>query len=104
MPLVDAAMRGSVGPYALQAAIAAEHCRARTAAETNWTEILRLYTLLEQVVPSPIISLNRAVAVAMADGPSAGLAFTLEVYDRVTNGRDGYPRAVFWQDVIGLSA
>src|ERR1041384_2823966 len=62
------------GPYALQAAIAAEHCRAMRAEDTNWREIVRLYDLLDRVQPSPIVSLNRAVAVAMAEGPRAGLA------------------------------
>ena len=62
------------GPYALQAAIAAEHCRAARAEDTDWREILRLYDLLERVQPSPMVSLNRAVAVAMAEGPEAGLA------------------------------
>ena len=73
--LIDEARqnRNGIGPYALQAAIAAEHCRALRAEDTDWSEIVRLYDLLEQAQPSPIISLNRAVAVAMADGPQAGL-------------------------------
>jgi RNA polymerase sigma-70 factor (ECF subfamily) len=62
------------GPFALQASIAAVHCQAAHPADTNWSEIVRLYTQLERVQPSPIVSLNRAVAVAMADGPRAGLA------------------------------
>jgi RNA polymerase sigma-70 factor, ECF subfamily len=62
------------GPFALQAAIAAEHCKAALPNDTNWTEIVRLYGELEAVQPSPVVSLNRAVAVAMADGPRAGLA------------------------------
>jgi len=62
------------GPYTLQAAIAACHARALTADQTNWHEIAQLYELLGQQTPSPIIELNRAVAVAMADGPAAGLA------------------------------
>lgn len=73
LPLVEEAFRGNPGPFALQAAIAAEHCRAARTEETNWTQIVRLYDLLAAVQPSPIISLNRAVAVAMADGPQAGL-------------------------------
>ena len=73
-PLVAAAFSGTVGPFAIQAAIAAVHCRATTAEETNWNEIVRLYDLLLRVQASPIISLNRAVAVAMLDGPEAGLA------------------------------
>ncbi len=62
------------GPYALQAAIAAGHARARTAAETDWARIADLYGALAAVAPSPIVELNRAVAVAMASGPAAGLA------------------------------
>lgn len=61
------------GPYALQAAIAACHARARTANETDWNRIVSLYTELSRVVPSPVIDLNRAVAVSMASGPAAGL-------------------------------
>jgi RNA polymerase sigma factor (sigma-70 family) len=64
---------GTLGPYALQAAIAACHGRARTAEETDWTRIAALYTLLAQVMPSPIVELNRGVALAMAFGPQAGL-------------------------------
>src|SRR2546425_7275394 len=74
LPLVDEALRSGPGPFALQAAIAAVHCRATSAEETDWREIVRLYDLLERVQPSPIVSLNRAVAVAMADGPRRGLA------------------------------
>ena len=66
-------LRGVLGPYALQAAIAACHARARTAAETNWEQIAALYDALAQLTPSPIVDLNRAVAVAMAFGPAAGL-------------------------------
>src|SRR5262249_36515342 len=62
------------GPLALQAAIAAQHCQAAQAADTDWPEILRVYDLLERVQPSPIVALNRAVAVAMVAGPQAGLA------------------------------
>ena len=62
------------GPYALQAAIAACHARATTAAETDWARIVALYELLARLVPSPVIELNRAVAVGMASGPAAGLA------------------------------
>ena len=67
------ALAGSLGPYALQAAIAACHARARTAAETDWARIVALYDALAQVAPSPIVELNRAVAVAMAFGPAEGL-------------------------------
>ena len=71
---------GANGPYALQAGIAACHARARTAAETDWAQIAGLYTALAQVTPSPVIDLNRAVAVAMAFGPAAGL----ELVDALT--------------------
>jgi RNA polymerase sigma-70 factor, ECF subfamily len=64
---------GAFGPYALQAAIAACHTRARTATETDWTRIAALYDALAQLAPSPVVELNRAVAVAMAFGPAAGL-------------------------------
>ena len=74
LPLVDEALRGDAGPYALQAAIAAVHCRAARAEDTDWPRIVRLYDLLARVQPSPVVSLNRAVAVAMASGPAAGLA------------------------------
>lgn len=74
LPLVEEGLRGGPGPYALQAAIAALHCQARHAEETDWPQIAQLYSLLEAVQPSPIVALNRAVAVAMADGPRAGLA------------------------------
>ncbi|MFE0376120.1 RNA polymerase sigma factor [Streptomyces inhibens] len=65
---------GTVGPYALQAAIAACHARARTAQETDWPRIAVLYEALAQVVPSPVVELNRAVAVGMAFGAEQGLA------------------------------
>ena len=68
------ALGGTRGPYALQAAIAACHARARTAEATDWREIAGLYTILVEVVPSPVVELNRAVAVGMAYGPAAGLA------------------------------
>jgi RNA polymerase sigma factor (sigma-70 family) len=67
------ALGGTLGPYALQAAIAACHARARTAAETDWLRIAALYDALAQLTPSPIVDLNRAVAVGMAFGPAAGL-------------------------------
>jgi len=68
------ALGGAQGPYALQAAIAAGHARARTPAETDWARIAALYQALARVAPSPVVELNRAVAVAMASGPAAGLA------------------------------
>lgn len=73
LSLVEEAFRGEVGPYGVQAAIAAEHCRAERADETDWVRIVALYDVLERLEPSPIVLLNRAVAVAMRDGPRAGL-------------------------------
>jgi len=64
---------GAFGPYALQAAIAACHARALSPEETNWARIVALYDALARLAPSPIVELNRAVAVAMASGPAAGL-------------------------------
>ena len=64
---------GALGPYALQAAIAACHARATTAAETDWPRIVALYDAVAQLAPSPVVELNRAVAVGMAFGPAAGL-------------------------------
>jgi RNA polymerase sigma-70 factor, ECF subfamily len=64
---------GAHGPYALQAAIAACHARAPTAAETDWQRIVALYDVLSERYPSPVVELNRAVALAMAFGPQAGL-------------------------------
>ena len=72
---------GGDGPYSLQAAIAACHARARTAEETDWPRIVALYDRLVRLSPSPIVELNRAVALAMAYGPKAGL----EVVDRLTD-------------------
>jgi RNA polymerase sigma-70 factor (ECF subfamily) len=74
LPLVDEALRREPGPFALQAAIAAEHCKAARSGDTDWPRIVQFYDLLERVQPSPIVSLNRAVAVAMVEGPRAGLA------------------------------
>ncbi len=72
---------GASGPYALQAAIAACHARAVTAESTDWQQIVRLYAELGQLTPSPVVELNRAVAVSMALGPQAGL----EIVDRLTS-------------------
>ena len=72
---------GRAGPYALQAAIAACHARARTGEETDWAGIVALYEALSRLSPSPIIELNRAVAVAMTSGPAAGL----ELVDELTS-------------------
>jgi predicted RNA polymerase sigma factor len=66
-------LAGAMGPYALQAAIAACHARAATAAETDWPRMVALYDALAQLAPSPVVELNRAVAVGMAFGPAAGL-------------------------------
>ncbi|MBE9160278.1 RNA polymerase sigma factor [Nodosilinea sp. LEGE 06152] len=68
-----------VGPYALQAAIAAVHAEAPSPATTDWTQIVGLYGLLAQIEPSPVVQLNRAVAVAMRDGPQAGLQLLDEI-------------------------
>ena len=73
LPLVEEALGRGEGPFALQAAIAAVHCRASRAADTDWRRILQLYDRLEQVQPSPVVSLNRAVAVAMVSGPRPAL-------------------------------
>jgi len=79
---------GGLGPYALQAAIAACHARARTPAETHWARIAALYEALAQLTPSPVVELNRAVAVAMAFGPALGL----DLVDALTSepSLDGY--------------
>ena len=74
---------GALGPYALQAAIAACHARARTPEETDWTRIVALSDALAQLTPSPVVELNRAVALGLAFGPAAGL----EVVDRLTAER-----------------
>ncbi len=75
--LVEAVLRsGRLGPYALQAAIAAVHAEAAEPAATDWGQIVGLYGVLANVSPSPVVELNRAVAVAMRDGPAAGLALT----------------------------
>jgi len=74
LPLVEEGLRGGPSPFALQAAIAAVHCQAARAEDTDWPQIVRLYDILERLQPSPIVSLNRAVAVAMVDGPRPGLA------------------------------
>ena len=82
--LLDKAMRHRrPGPYQVQAAIAALHARAAVAADTDWAGIERLYTTLEQIQPSPVISLNRAVAVAKLGGPEAALALLAPLADRL---------------------
>jgi RNA polymerase sigma factor (sigma-70 family) len=82
------ALGGALGPYALQAAIAACHVRARAAEDTDWGRIVALYDALAQLAPSPVVELNRAVAVSMAYGPAAGL----ELVDHLAHepALDGY--------------
>ncbi|MBD3885780.1 RNA polymerase sigma factor [Phormidium tenue FACHB-886] len=86
LPLVEEALRSGTGPFALQAAIAALHCQAARAEETDWLQIVRLYDLLERLQPSPIVSLNRAVAIAMVAGPQAALV----LIDTLATQLDGY--------------
>ena len=75
LPLVEAALRARpVGPYAVQAAIAAVHARAERAGDTDWPQIAALYGVLLELAPSPVVELNRAAAIAMAEGPERGLA------------------------------
>jgi len=115
--LVEQALRGRpTGPYAVQAAIGAVHATATTAAETDWNEIVGLYDVLRRIEPSPVVELNRAVAVAMRDGPAAGVslieailargdltdyrpahAARAELYRRlgsIDDARDAYRRAI----------
>ena len=90
LSLVESALReGPPGPYALQAAIAAVHARASRAEETDWRQIVGLYHLLLGVQPSPVVELNHAAAVAMAEGPAAGLRL-LDRLDRSADLRDYY--------------
>jgi predicted RNA polymerase sigma factor len=83
-----AVSKGAVGEYQLQAAIAAVHDQASQAEETDWRQILALYGLLDKMTGNPVVTLNRAVAAAMADGPAAGLALLETVDERLT----GHPR------------
>ena len=81
--LVDHALASRrIGPYTLQAAIAAVHAEAPAAAETDWSQIVGLYDVLMRAAPSPVVELNRAVAVAMRDGPMAGLALIDTILER----------------------
>jgi len=73
---------GRVGPYAIQAAIAAVHAGAPSVADTDWAEIVGLYDVLQRINPSPVVELNRAVAVAMRDGPDSGLALIDAILER----------------------
>jgi RNA polymerase sigma factor (sigma-70 family) len=82
--LDEAVGKGAVGEYRLQAAIAAVHDQARQADDTDWRQILALYGLLEQMTGNPVVTLNRAVAAAMAEGPAAGLALIDAVDERLT--------------------
>ncbi len=78
--LIDTALKTyPIGPYQLQAAIAAVHDEAHESEDTDWTQIVSLYRLLARIAPSPVVTLNRAVAVGMADGPLAGLALLDEL-------------------------
>jgi RNA polymerase sigma-70 factor (ECF subfamily) len=86
LPLVEEAFQGGPGPYAVQAAIAALHCGAARPEDTDWPQILQLYDLLERLQPSPIIELNRAVAVAMVHGPQQALT----LIDGLAGELDGY--------------
>lgn len=87
--LVDEAVaQGAVGEYQLQAAIAAIHARAAKAGDTDWPQILALYGLLDRMTGNPVVTLNRAVAAAMADGPAAGLA----ILDAVAEKLEGHHR------------
>jgi RNA polymerase sigma-70 factor (ECF subfamily) len=93
--LVDEALSNTPGPFALEAAISAEHCKAARADDTNWPRIVTLYDLLFQLLPSPVVALNRAVAIAMAQGPQSGLTIIdelaesgeLDEYDLLHAGR-----------------
>ncbi len=84
IPLIQEAFRGEVGAFTIQAAISAQHCQAARAEDTNWRQIVLLYDLLERIQPSPIVSLNRAVALAMADGPKPAL----EIVDKLSVNSD----------------
>jgi RNA polymerase sigma-70 factor (ECF subfamily) len=86
LPLVEEGLRGGPTPFALQAAIAALHCEAATAAETDWPQIVRLYERLEAMQPSPVVTLNRAVAVAMVVGPRRAL----DLIETIAAELDGY--------------
>lgn len=86
LPLVEEALRGEWSAFAVQAAIAALHCQVTRAEETDWVQIVWLYNVLERLQPSPIVSLNRAVAIAMVDSPLAALA----LIDGLAAELDGY--------------
>src|SRR5260221_7399180 len=88
LPLVEEALGGGPGPFAVEAAIAALHCEAARGEDKDWPQIVRLYDVLERLQPSSIVSLNRAVAVAMAEGPRPALALIDKL--AATGGLDGY--------------
>jgi RNA polymerase sigma-70 factor (ECF subfamily) len=88
LPLVEAAFRAGAGRFALQEGISAVHCQAAQAGDTDWQEILRLYDLLERLYPSPIVALNRAVAVAKVNGIEPTLALVDAL--AATGDLDGY--------------
>jgi RNA polymerase sigma-70 factor (ECF subfamily) len=105
--LVERALASKrIGPYTLQAAIAAVHAEAPSAAETDWAQIVALYDLLLRTEPSPIIELNRAVAVAMRDGPAKGLELVDALLERgeLTQYHLAHAtRADFWRR-LGMKA
>ena len=88
--------KGQVGPYQLQAAIAAVHDEAKSVEATDWPQILGLYDLLAHVAPSPLVTLNRAVAVAMVSGPAAGLEALSEL--------DADPRLATYHRLVAVRA
>jgi RNA polymerase sigma-70 factor (ECF subfamily) len=88
MPLVEEALRQGAGAYGIQAAIAALHCQASRPEDTDWRQIVGLYDRLAELQPSPVVALNRAVALAMANGPEAGLEIIEELAER--DDLDGY--------------
>ncbi|MFI6904173.1 DUF6596 domain-containing protein [Nonomuraea sp. NPDC050394] len=90
---------GPLGPYVLQAAIAVSHAQAESAAETNWPQIAALYGALVRLMPSPVVQLNRAVAVGMAEGPEAGLALIDEL-TRDPALKDYHPLSVVHGDLL----
>src|SRR5262249_16342611 len=88
LPLVEEALRAGASPFAVQAAIAAIHCQAARVEDTDWPQIVAFYDLLLRIQPSPVVSLNRPVAVSMAEGPEKGLALVEEL--AAAGNLDGY--------------
>ncbi|MEP0898486.1 MULTISPECIES: RNA polymerase sigma factor [Leptolyngbya] len=86
LPLVEEALWGGTGAFAIQAAIAALHCQATRAEDTDWAQIVQLYGVMERLYPSPIVSLNRAVAIAMVEGAEVAIA----LLDQLTAELDSY--------------